>query len=773
LKSIVIPDAVTSLGKGAFSGCSCLKSAKIGNGVPAIETNTFMNCSSLEEVKIGANVRRISKNAFKNCSSLTDVQIGEKVEIIESEAFSGCNALPVIRFPQSVSMIYDKAFYGCTSLKEVIMDEKTEGFTNDVLSLGSNGNEPLFSSCPLDSVYIGRNISYPTESSKGYSPFYRNTSLRTVVVTDRETEISPNEFYGCTNLKSIKIGDGVTTIGDWAFSGCSSLNSFAFGRSVESIGKEAFSDCTAMTVVRSRAVVPPICGDQALDDINKWECTLYVPVGYVDAYSKADQWKEFLFVEEGDVVTYPVTGIALNKESMTLLVNEADTLEATVLPDNATDKSVNWTSSDEAIATVDAEGVVIGQNAGTTVITATSVSNPDVTATCKITVLLPVIEVMLDKIQIVFNEIGETYQLTATVLPENASEKAVTWTSSNEAVCTVSAGGLVTALSAGTATITVTTVDGGKTTTCEVTVVIPVTEIALNAETLQLLVGENKQLVATILPDNATDKSLLWRSSDESVATVDGDGLVTAKKAGMVVITTSSAFNPDVTAACEVTVLQPVQGVTLNETNILFEGIGETYQLKATVLPEDASNKSVVWASSDEAVCTVSESGLVTSVGTGTATILVVTVDGGKTATCKVAVVIPVTEIALSNDTLQMQVGDKRQLTAIVGPENATDKSLEWSSSDEAVAKVDANGQVEAVAEGAALITVKSVAYPEVMAICDVTVIEDNGIMMLQVGEMLHVRAIYDVMGRKLEHLQQGINILLLKDGTTRKIRIE
>ena len=167
----------------------------------------------------------------------------------------------------------------------------------DVLVLGSNGSNPLFADCPLDSVFIGKNISYPTSSDKGYSPFYRNTSLRSVHISDVETEVSPNEFYGCTNLKNVRIGDGVTTIGDWAFSGCSSLDYFSFGSSVESIGKEAFSDCTAMTSLISKAETPPICGSQALDDINKWECTLMVPDGYVAAHQAAPQWKEFFFVE--------------------------------------------------------------------------------------------------------------------------------------------------------------------------------------------------------------------------------------------------------------------------------------------------------------------------------------------------------------------------------------------------------------------------------------------------------------------------------------------
>ena len=94
------------------------------------------------------------------------------------------------------------------------------------------------------------------------------------------------------------IGDGVTSIGNWAFSGCNSLDYFAFGSQVKSIGKEAFSDCTAVTNIYSRAAVPPTCGTQALDDINKWSCSLHVPEGRLKDYQAAEQWKEFFFMDE-------------------------------------------------------------------------------------------------------------------------------------------------------------------------------------------------------------------------------------------------------------------------------------------------------------------------------------------------------------------------------------------------------------------------------------------------------------------------------------------
>ena len=292
LQTIELGEGIISIGSNAFKDCSMLEGIVIPNAVTSIGDNSFENCSAMTSAKIGNGVKTIPSYAFSGCSSIINMQICSGVTMINTYAFSGCSSLPTIQIPKNVATIADNVFNGCKGLKTVIMDDG-EG----ELSLSSNGSNPLFVNCPLDSVYIGRNITYPTASNKGYSPFYRNTSLRSVTITDRETEISTNEFYGCTNLKNVRIGDGVTSFGDWAFSGCSSLDYFSFGSSVETIGKEAFSDCTAMTSLISKAETPPTCGTQALDDINKWECSLYVPDGSLAAYQAADQWKEFFFLQ--------------------------------------------------------------------------------------------------------------------------------------------------------------------------------------------------------------------------------------------------------------------------------------------------------------------------------------------------------------------------------------------------------------------------------------------------------------------------------------------
>ena len=278
----------------AFTNCSNMQSVTLGQKLSAIGTNAFQGCSSLEAVTIPDNVKTLSEYCFSGCSSLKDLKIGSQVETINQGAFSACSSLPSVIIPSAVKTINNYVFNKCTSLAKVIIADSDQDLT-----IGSNGSDPIFSSCPLDSVYIGRNINYNTSQNNGYSPFYRNTSLRAVKITDKETEISANEFYGCSNLQRVIIGDGVTSIGNWAFSGCQSLKFFAFGSQVATIGQEAFSDCAAVIEITSKAATPPVCGTQALDDINKWDCKLYVPNGKLPDYQAADQWKDFFFSEEG------------------------------------------------------------------------------------------------------------------------------------------------------------------------------------------------------------------------------------------------------------------------------------------------------------------------------------------------------------------------------------------------------------------------------------------------------------------------------------------
>ena len=239
-----------------------------------------------------------------------------------------------------------------------------------------------------------------------------------------------------------------------------------------------------------------------------------------------------------------VTSITLDKTSLSMQVGETETITAIVSPDNATDKTVEWGSSDVAVATV-ADGIITAKKSGEATITAKSGS---CIAECKVTITVSAESVTLDKTSLSL-AIGESATLTATVKPDDATDKTVAWSSSDESVAKVD-NGKVTAVKSGKATVTAKC--GVKTAECAVTVTVPVSSITLDKTTLSLVIGESFTLTATVKPDDATDKTVTWSSSDESVARVD-NGKVTAVNAGQAKI---SAAVGNITTSCNVVVYQ-------------------------------------------------------------------------------------------------------------------------------------------------------------------------------------------------------------------------
>ena len=403
-----------------------------------------------------------------------------------------------------------------------------------------------------------------------------------------------------------------------------------------------------------------------------------------------------------------VSSVSLDKTSVSLNVGESVTLAATVKPDNATNKTVSWSSSNASVASVDASGKVSAVAEGTATITAKA---GDKTATCSVTVkknTVAVESVTLDKSSLELTE-GETATLTATVKPDNASDKTVTWSSSKTSVATVDANGKVTAVAEGNATITAKA--GNKSATCSVTVtknVVAVESITLDKSSLELTEGETATLTATVKPDNATNKTVTWTSSSSSIATVDQNGKITAVSEGTATITAKAG---DKTATCSVTVKKntvAVESVTLDKSSLELNE-GETATLVATVKPDNATNKTVTWSSNKASVATVDASGKVTAVAEGSATITAKA--GDKTATCTVTVkknVVAVESVTLDITYTILNTGETLTLTATVKPDNATDKTVTWSSSNSSVATVDANGKVTAVAQGTAIVTAKA-----------------------------------------------------------------
>ena len=237
-------------------------------------------------------------------------------------------------------------------------------------------------------------------------------------------------------------------------------------------------------------------------------------------------------------------------------------------------------------------------------------------------------------------KVGGTATLNATVNPADASNPALSWSSSDPNVASVdSATGVITALKAGTATITAAATDGSNVKAeCKVTVIIPVTSVTMSRSSLRIYEGGSFNLSATVSPDNATDKGIVWSSSDDSTASVDQSGRITAHKAGMAIIYAAATDGSGVKAQCSVTVDVPVSSVTMSRSSLrIYEG--KSYSLSAAVSPDNATDKGIVWSSSDSSIASVDQKGTVTGRKPGTAIITAKAADGsGFSASCVVRV---------------------------------------------------------------------------------------------------------------------------------------
>ena len=295
--------------------------------------------------------------------ALKHVDVETKLPEIPDGFFYQCKSLKDFVVDRYPTRIGKSAFEGCTSLADFIMLD----WTTDV-----NVGIDAFNNCGLKNIRIGRQLVYP--GTEADSPFANNPTLESVWITDIPTSIGAYMFKGCRSLKDVNVGDRVMTIGNYAFAGCSSISRFCFGRSVKSIGLKAFSDCTGMKNLYAEPVSPPICGSQALDDINRWECTLHVQSQSKEAYASAPQWKDFLFFDYG-------FGLTLNVTSMYMEVGETFQLKVV---NNSSSGEVTWKSTNESVLTVSETGLVTAVGSGSASIAA--INSDGVMDNCAITV---------------------------------------------------------------------------------------------------------------------------------------------------------------------------------------------------------------------------------------------------------------------------------------------------------------------------------------------------------------------------------------------------
>lgn len=356
-------------------------------------------------------------------------------------------------------------------------------------------------------------------------------------------------------------------------------------------------------------------------------CVVHVPQGSKSNYEKAECWKYATIIEE-----IPVKGVSIGKPEECVYVGDRFKPDVAIVPENALNRNYTLKSLDERVAALDDDGFVVLKSYGKARIQATT-EDGGYTDVCEFDVYEHTVGIRFETEQARVRK-GGRLTLAAVAQPEGKTDGRLVWSSSDGSVASVDEEGVVSGKSKGEAVITVTAVDGGYTAECRVRVYQPVTELRMDNRSVTVDTGDDIQLTATILPYDADNKSIVWSSDNPDVADVNGKGVVTGVKAGQTVIRATSE-DEGISDFCVVTVNQPVTGVSLSKSELSFSKIGDAEQLVASVQPADATNKELNWSSSDESVAIVSN-GRVLCSGYGSAIVYVTTVDGGYMASCVV-----------------------------------------------------------------------------------------------------------------------------------------
>ena len=600
LTEITIPDGVTEIGNYAFDRCTSLSKVQLSNGLTKIGDDAFSDCKSLTEITMPDNVTEIGSFAFYRCTSLSKVKLSNGLTEIGSFAFSDCKRLAEMTIPDSVTEIGKSVFSGCSSLVEITVSPDNKNyvsvdgvlFSKDMSALLAYpaGNkrsaytvpdsvtkidDAAFFGCvyltditvssdnknyiSVDGVLFTKNMStlvaYPAGNErstytipygvKKICVFAYCENLKEIVFPDSVIDVSselfivgcysftnitvspgkkmlsssdgvlfaiderelikypaanerstytipdgveiiyPEAFAHSKNLKSVTISESVTEIYESAFMCCTSLREITIPKSVVEIETSAFENCDSLknvyylgTRAQWKAVVIGT-KNEALTRATV-HCIDDPPCDHVwgewEVVEEATYEKEGLErracsrcnIEETRVIPKLVraSAIEFSESEKTVFVGDTFTITATVKPEDAFNRTVTWSSSDPSIATVDENGTVTAIAKGEAIITAESADG--VKAECKVTVEKKVAAIELSESEkTVF--VGDTFTITATVKPEDAFNRTVTWSSSDPSIATVDENGTVTAIAKGEATITAESADG-VTAECKVTV---------------------------------------------------------------------------------------------------------------------------------------------------------------------------------------------------------------------------------------------------------------------------------------------------------------
>ena len=776
LRTVMIPDSVTRINIGAFSGCINLANITLSKKIEKIGENAFYNCDSLQSVEIPKCLNDvyarydsidIPNGVFNECSNLKTIIFEEGSTVIADALFRGCDGLESVTIPNTVTQIYGYAFADCKNLKNINISDSV--------------------------TVLGENV------------FQNDTSITEINLPDSITALGRGEFSGCDRLKSIVIPDSVTNIGISAFSECKNLESVTFSKELEKIGENAFYNCDSLQSIE----IP-----KSLKDVYATYDSIDTPNG---VFNECDNLKTIAFEEGSTVIAdalfrgcdgleevkIPKTVTVIKNHAFNECIklkaveisngmkeigdsafSECSNLQKVILPDTVNSMGTNIFYNCINLTEVHLPNIRQNITANTfyNCKKLTTINFPSTLTTIGNSAFsgcesLPeaILPSGVEKIE--SNAFKNCKALKKAAVPDTVSSIGSSAFYGCEALTDITLGSKLKKIESQTfygcivlpsivLPYNVTTIGDSAFVNCtkltQITVPRNTTSIASNAfsypkkmtmygpsdcyaetyasgkgikyvtqdihaTSVSLDITEKTaehyddfQLTATIAPLNFTD-AVVWTSSNEEVAAVSDTGYVEICGVGTAVITVTAG---NVKAVCKITVLQLIDWIEFDEDEIELKA-GETYQLKPYISPSDATNKKLKYTSSDTKVAEVSASGLVTARSEGEAKIRAAATDGSdEYAVCYVTVTgkAKVTGITLDRTSAEVKRGEKLTLNVTVSPSYASNKKVVWKSANTKIATVDANGSVTAKAPGRTKITVTSSENSSYQASCTVTV---------------------------------------------------
>ena len=441
LKIVTFEEGTTKIVARLFSQCTGLEEIIIPNTVTIIEDEAFSDCVNLQTVQLSNKLENINDSAFRNCSSLLEISLPDTVTSIGTYVFTDCSSLKKAKLPSTLKIVAEGLFQNCAMLTTIELPDSIIAIENKA-----------FQNSGLTKLYLPQNI----ETIEPYS-FNNCDVLQAISIPDSVTVLGTYSFADCEKLSDVDLGTGLTQINSYAFNLCPAIQKIVLPYRMSTVAANAFTNCTNLTEI----TIPRATGSIA-DNAFSYPTKMTV-YGVTGTY--AEEWADSVgatFVNQEK----PATAVTLGDSALTINNGDTTKLTLSVTPADFTD-AVTWKSSDETVATISDAGVVTAKGAGSTTI---RISVGNVSTSCKVTVVQPVTRISLNKLSRSL-EAQDVYTLKATVIPSDANDKTVTWSSSDETIATVSQEGVVTALKKGTAVITVTANDGSNVSqSCTITV---------------------------------------------------------------------------------------------------------------------------------------------------------------------------------------------------------------------------------------------------------------------------------------------------------------